>query len=122
MPITRVDGRQVDELREVRLIANPLRYAEGSCQIEWGNNKVLCAATVEGTVPPWLAGRGKGWVTAEYAMLPRSSKTRIPRDSGRSRPNSRGIEIQRLIGRPLRAVVDLGAFGEGTITSYCYLI
>lgn len=118
----RVDGRALDQLRDVRIIANPLRYAEGSCQIEWGNNKILCAATVEGVVPKWMAGKGKGWVTAEYAMLPRSSKQRIPRESSRTRPNSRAIEIQRLIGRALRAVVDVNAFGERMVTVDCDVI
>lgn len=120
--IKRIDKRQENELREVRLVPNPLRYAEGSCQIEWGNNKVLCAATVDARVPNWLAGQGRGWITAEYAMLPRSSKQRIERDANRNKPNSRGIEIQRLIGRALRAVVDLNAFGERTITIDCDVI
>lgn len=118
----RIDKRQPGDLRPVRLVPNPLRYAEGSCQIEWGHNKVLCAVTVEGRVPGWMAGQGKGWLTAEYAMLPRSSKQRITRDGNRSQPNSRSIEIQRLIGRALRAVVDLNAFGERLITVDCDVI
>lgn len=122
MTTPRVDGRALDQLRDVKLTPNPLRYAEGSCLIEWGFNKILCAATVEAGVPKWLAGQGRGWVTAEYSMLPRSSKQRIPRDSQRNRPNSRGIEIQRLIGRSLRAVVDSQAFGERQITIDCDVI
>ncbi|MBI5154925.1 ribonuclease PH [Candidatus Poribacteria bacterium] len=118
----RIDGRGADQLREVRVTPNYLRFAEGSCLIEWGKNKVLCAATVEPAVPPWLAGKGGGWVTAEYAMLPRSSKQRVPRDAGRTRPNARAIEIQRLIGRALRAATDMKAFGERMITIDCDVI
>lgn len=118
----RIDKRQPGDLRAIRLIPNPLRYAEGSCEIQWGNNRILCAATVEARVPGWMMGTGKGWITAEYSMLPRSSKQRIVRDSERSKPNSRGIEIQRLIGRALRAVVDLKAFGERSITIDCDVI
>lgn len=115
----RVDGRQLDELRSVRITPGYLRFAEGSALIEWGKNKVLCAATVENRVPPHLIGRGTGWVTAEYAMLPRSAKQRIPRDSSRSGPNGRSIEIQRLIGRSLRMAVDLKALGERSILIDC---
>ncbi len=118
----RIDRRKTDELREIKITPNPLRYAEGSCEIQWGNNRVLCAATVEGMVPKWLAGQGRGWVTAEYSMLPRSTKQRIKRDNNRDRPNSRAIEIQRIIGRSLRAVVDLKAFGERMITVDCDVI
>jgi ribonuclease PH len=118
----RIDKRQPEELREITIEANPLRFAEGSCEIRWGRNRILCAATVEGAVPRWLAGQGKGWVTAEYAMLPRSSRQRITRDSQRQKPNSRALEIQRIIGRSLRAVVDLKALGERTITIDCDVI
>jgi len=118
----RIDRRQPDQLRDVELIPNPLRYAEGSCEIRWGNNRVLCSATVESTVPGWIKGTGKGWVTAEYAMLPRCSKDRITRDGNRNRPNSRGLEISRIIGRSLRAVVDLKAFGERQIIVDCDVI
>jgi len=118
----RIDKRQPEDLREISIDANPLRFAEGSCEIRWGRNRILCAATVEGSVPKWLAGQGKGWVTAEYAMLPRSSRQRIVRDSQRQRPNSRGLEIQRIIGRSLRAVVDLKALGERMITIDCDVI
>jgi ribonuclease PH len=118
----RIDKREAEDLREIVIDANPLRFAEGSCEIRWGRNRILCAVTVEGTVPKWLAGQGKGWVTAEYAMLPRSTRQRIVRDSQRSKPNSRALEIQRIIGRSLRAVVDLKALGERTITVDCDVI
>jgi ribonuclease PH len=118
----RIDGRQPDELRPITVTPDYLRFAEGSCLIEWGKNKVLCAATVEPSVPSWLSGRGSGWVTAEYSMLPRSSKQRVMRDAARSKPNARSIEIQRIIGRSLRAAVDLKAFGERMITVDCDVI
>lgn len=118
----RIDGRAADQLREVRFTPNYLRFAEGSVLVEWGKNKVLCAATVEQRVPPHLAGSGTGWVTAEYSMLPRSAKQRIQRDGTRTKPNSRALEIQRLIGRSLRAVVDMAAFGERSILIDCDVI
>lgn len=118
----RIDGRQADQLREVRITPNYLRFAEGSVLIEWGKNKVICAATLEPKVPPHVFGTGQGWVTAEYSMLPRSAKQRIPRDGSRGKPNGRGIEIQRLIGRALRSVVDLKAFGERSILIDCDVI
>ncbi|MEQ8822099.1 MAG: ribonuclease PH [Sumerlaeia bacterium] len=117
--LPRIDGRAPNRLRPVRLVPDYLRFAEGSVLVEWGNNRVICAATVENGVPGWLIGQGQGWVTAEYAMLPRSSKQRIMRDANRNKPNSRGIEIQRLIGRSIRSVVDLKAFGERTILIDC---
>jgi ribonuclease PH len=104
-------------VRPCRIQTGALRHAEGSCQIELGDTKVLCAATVEDRVPPWLYGSDSGWVTAEYAMLPRAGKERTPRE--RVRPAGRSMEIQRLIGRCLRAVVDLRAIGERTITVDC---
>lgn len=116
----RADGRAWDALRPVRITRKFLKSAEGSCLIEVGDTKVLCAASVEDRVPPFLRDSGRGWVTAEYSMLPRSTNTRTPRDTGR--PNGRSLEIQRLIGRSLRAVVDLGAFGERTITLDCDVI
>ena len=109
----RLDGRAADELRPVRIDAGVQGYAEGSALIEAGETRVLCAVSVEETVPRWLRGSGRGWVTAEYAMLPRSTLTRTPRErnaGGRSR------EIQRLIGRSLRAVVDLDALGQRMFT------
>jgi len=116
----RADGRALDALREVRITRRFLKHAEGSCLIEMGDTRVLCAASVEDRVPPFLKDSGRGWVTAEYAMLPRSTNTRSPRDTGR--PNGRSLEIQRLIGRSLRSVVDLAGFGERTVTLDCDVI
>jgi ribonuclease PH len=116
----RIDGRQAGDLREVKITPDYLRFAEGSVLIDWGKNRVLCAATVENRVPPHLAGTGTGWVTAEYAMLPRSAKTRIGRE--RERLNRRSVEIERLIGRSLRAAVDLKALGERSILIDCDVI
>jgi ribonuclease PH len=113
----RADGRAWDELRPVRITRQFLKHAEGSCLIEMGDTRVICAASVEDRVPPFLRDTGKGWVTGEYAMLPRSTHTRSPRDTGR--PNGRSLEIQRLIGRSLRSVVQLDAFGERTVTLDC---
>lgn len=113
----RLEGRKPDELRPVNIIPGYLPYAEGSALITIGRTHVLCAATIEPRVPPFLAGTGKGWVTAEYAMLPRSSPQRIPRE--RSQTSGRSQEIQRLIGRSLRAVTNLKALGERTIIIDC---
>ncbi|MBV9848646.1 MAG: ribonuclease PH [Armatimonadetes bacterium] len=113
----REDGRALDQTRPITLTRGFARYAEGSCLIQVGETKVICTASVEDKVPPFLKGQGKGWLTAEYAMLPRSTHTRSPRDTGK--PNGRGIEIQRLIGRSLRSVVDLDALGERTLTVDC---
>ncbi len=118
----RIDGRDVDQLREVKITPDYLRFAEGSVLVEWGKNKILCAATLEQRVPPYLIGTGQGWVTAEYSMLPRSAKQRIARDSTRVHGNKRSVEIQRLIGRSLRAMVDLKAFGERTLLVDCDVI
>lgn len=118
----RIDKRELNQLREIELIPNPLRFAEGSCEVRWGQNRILCAATLEPKVPGWMDGKGKGWVTAEYAMLPRSGKQRIQRDANKGKTNSRAVEIQRLIGRSLRAVVDLEAFGERMLTVDCDVI
>ena len=114
---TRIDGRQFDELRPVKLETGVAKFAEGSCRISMGDTVMLVTATVDDRVPQWMKGRGSGWVTAEYAMLPRSGRQRNQRDS--FRPNGRSLEIQRLIGRSLRAVVDLEALGERTITLDC---
>jgi ribonuclease PH len=106
-------------MRPVRLITNYLLTAEGSAIIEVGNTRVLCAASIEETVPPFLRGSGKGWVTAEYSMLPRATATRTPREIVKGRPTGRTLEIQRLIGRSLRTVVDLQALGERSIIIDC---
>jgi ribonuclease PH len=113
----RSDGRKPDQLRPVRIETGYLVTAEGSALIEVGSTRVLCAASVEQTVPPFLRGSGRGWVTAEYSMLPRATTTRTPREN--LRPSGRTQEIQRLIGRSLRSVVDLGALGERTIILDC---
>jgi len=122
-PITligRPSGRRNDELRPVEIIAGYLPYAEGSALIKMGNTHVLCAATVEARVPNFLVGTGRGWITAEYGMLPRSSRERISRE--RMGPGGRTAEIQRLIGRALRAAVDLTALGERMIIIDCDVI
>src|SRR3990172_2929910 len=110
--MTRTDGRKADWLRTVSIKRNFLKFAEGSVLMEIGNTKVICSATVEEKIPAFLQGKGQGWVTAEYSMLPRSGKSRIPRETGSTR--GRTHEIQRLIGRSLRAVVDLTSLGERT--------
>lgn len=115
----RADGRQPDELRPYKATLGPNKYAEGSVLIEIGDTVVLCTATTEERVPPFLKGQGQGWVTAEYAMLPRATSTRNQRESIRGKLGGRTMEIQRLIGRALRAVVDLEALGERTITVDC---
>ena len=116
--MVRTDGRGLDKIRKVQITRNYIKHAEGSCLIELGNTHVVCTASIEESVPPFLRGSGTGWVTAEYGMLPRSCKTRIPRgkDSGRT------YEIQRLVGRSLRAVTDMKLFGERTIWIDCDVI
>ncbi len=116
----RADGRKADELRKLKVTRNYLKTAEGSVLIEFGDTRVLCTATVENSVPPFLKGKGTGWVTAEYAMLPRSSTQRISRE--RSKVGGRTQEIQRLIGRSLRSVVDMKALGERTVLIDCDVI
>jgi len=116
----RVDGRKADELRKIKITKNYLKSAEGSVLIEMGDTKVICTATVDKSVPPFLRGKGVGWVTAEYAMLPRSSAQRISRE--RSKVGGRTHEIQRLIGRALRSVVDMNALGERTVLIDCDVI
>ena len=113
----RFDGRQNDQLRPVKITPNFARYAEGSALIAFGNTQVLCTATVDATVPKWLQGTGKGWVTAEYGMLPRSTHTRIARDKAAT--GGRTQEISRLIARSLRAAVDLKLLGEKQIVVDC---
>ncbi len=118
----RPDGRRPGELRPVRIRRHYLKYAEGSVLIEMGDTKVICTASIEDKVPSFIKGEGKGWVTAEYSMLPRSTSVRTPRDITRGRLNGRSCEIQRLIGRSLRAVVDLEKLGERTIWIDCDVI
>ncbi len=118
----RTDLRRPDQLRPIRIFPGYLATAEGSALIEIGNTRVLCAATVEDTVPPFLRNAGRGWVTAEYAMLPRATVERTPREVNRGKPSGRTQEIQRLIGRSLRAVVDAEALGERTILVDCDVI
>jgi len=120
--MTRVDGRELDQMREVRITANPLRHAEGSAMIEMGGTKVLCAATLQDKVPPHRKGTGRGWLTAEYAMLPRCSAQRITRDGVRGRIGGRSAEIQRLIGRVLRTVIRLEKLGERQVIIDCDVI
>ena len=115
----RNDNRQPGDLRPVEITPNYLMTAEGSALIRVGNTRVLCAATVEDTVPSFLRNSGKGWVTAEYSMLPRATARRTPREVTKGRPSGRTHEIQRLIGRSMRSVVDLKALGERTITLDC---
>jgi ribonuclease PH len=118
----RTDGRQANELRPTRITPDYLMTAEGSVLIEAGNTRVLCAATVEDSVPGFLRGTGKGWVTAEYAMLPRATVTRTAREISKGRPSGRTHEIQRLIGRSLRSVVDLTMLGERSVIIDCDVI
>jgi ribonuclease PH len=118
----RIDQRRIDQLRPARITTNYLLTAEGSALIEVGNTRVLCAATVEETVPQFLRGGGKGWVTAEYSMLPRATATRTQREVSKGRPSGRTHEIQRLIGRALRSVVDMAALGERTVIVDCDVI
>jgi ribonuclease PH len=115
----RPDGRSPHQLRPVQITPGYLKTAEGSVLITVGNTHVLCAASVEASVPPFLRNSGKGWVTAEYSMLPRATSTRSPREVSKGRPSGRTHEIQRLIGRSLRAVVDFDALGERSIILDC---
>ncbi|WP_152391654.1 ribonuclease PH [Paenibacillus guangzhouensis] len=118
----RINGRKQDQLRTVSITTNANKYAEGSVLIEFGDTKVICTATVDEKVPPFMKGQGKGWITAEYSMLPRATQTRNQRESARGKLTGRTMEIQRLIGRALRSVVDLHALGERTITLDCDVI
>lgn len=118
----RSDGRSPIELRPVKLTTDFTRYAEGSVLIDIGDTRVLCNASIEDRVPNFLKGKGVGWVTAEYAMLPRSTESRSPRESHRGSPSGRSHEIQRLIGRSLRSVVDMSCLGERTVTIDCDVI
>lgn len=118
----RSNGRKSDELRPMNLSTHVNKYAEGSVYIEMGDTKVLITATVDEKVPPFLKGQGKGWVTAEYSMLPRATQSRNQREANRGKLSGRTMEIQRLIGRALRSVVNLHALGERTITLDCDVI
>ena len=115
----RADGRAPDDLREVRIEPGFVRTANGSALVEAGGTRVICTATVEEQVPRWMAGQGRGWVTAEYGMLPASTGERKQRDVSRGRPDGRTVEIQRLIGRSLRGVVDFATLGERTVWVDC---
>lgn len=118
----RIDGRKPEQLRKVKITTGYIMYPEGSVLIEMGNTKVICNASVEEKVPPFLKGQNKGWITAEYSMLPRATSTRNQREANRGKISGRTNEIQRLIGRSLRAVVDFTALGERTITLDCDVI
>ncbi len=118
----RPNDRKADQIRPVKITRNYTAYAEGSVLVEFGNTKVLCNATVEENVPRWLKGQGKGWVTAEYGMLPRSTHSRMRREASSGKQGGRTMEIQRLIARSLRAVVDLEAMGEIMVTVDCDVI
>ena len=118
----RSDGRKNDQIRHAKITRNYIKHAEGSVLIEVGDTKVICTASIEEKVPPFLKGTGEGWITAEYNMLPRSTATRKPRDIARLKVDGRTMEIQRLIGRALRSVVDLKALGEKTIWIDCDVI
>lgn len=118
----RPSGRTPDQLREICITRNYTKHAEGSVLVEFGDTKVLCTATVETRVPSFLRGKGQGWVTAEYGMLPRSTGSRMGREAARGKQGGRTMEIQRLIGRSLRAVVNLEALGENSITVDCDVI
>ena len=115
----RPSGRATNEMRKVKFTRNYTMHAEGSVLVECGNTKVLCTATVDNNTPPWLRGKGKGWVTAEYGMLPRSTNSRMGREAARGKQSGRTQEIQRLIGRSLRAVVNMEALGERQIIVDC---
>jgi ribonuclease PH len=117
--MTRSDGRAANALRPVSIEPNYLKYAEGSALISVGNTRVLCAATLEDKVPPWMRGRGTGWVSAEYAMLPRATQERTQREASKGKIGGRTHEIQRIIGRALRAVTDMAKLGERTIWLDC---
>ena len=118
----RPSGRAPDELRNIRFTRHYTKHAEGSVLVEFGDTKVICTASLEDRVPNFLKGQGRGWVTAEYGMLPRSTSTRMAREASRGKQGGRSLEIQRLIGRSLRAAIDLEALGERNITIDCDVI
>ena len=119
---TRTDGRVPNQLRPVKIVPDYLKFAEGSVLIRVGDTRVICAATIEDRVPGWMRGKGRGWVTAEYSMLPRAGTERSQREASRGSIGGRTHEIQRLIGRSLRGVIDMGRLGERTITLDCDVI
>jgi ribonuclease PH len=120
--MARSGGRKNNELRRIKITNNFIEYAEGSCLIEFGNTKVITTASVEDTVPPFLKGKGTGWVSAEYGMIPRSCRSRVPREASKGKLGGRTHEIQRLIGRSMRTVVDMPKLGERTIWMDCDVI
>src|SRR5688572_21368717 len=120
--MTRPSGRAANQLRTIEIIPNYTRYAEGSCLVKFGDTHVLCTASVEEKIPGWMKGMGKGWVTAEYGMLPRSTHSRMDREAAKGKQSGRTQEIQRLVGRALRAVVDMQALGERQIKIDCDVI
>lgn len=120
--IFRSDNRALDQMRTLELTPEFIRTAEGSCLIEVGHTRVICTATIEESVPGWMRNQGKGWVTSEYGMLPRATLTRTPREASKGKQGGRTHEIQRLIGRSLRAVVDMAALGERTVWIDCDVI
>ena len=120
--VTRPSGRASDQLRAVSIERHYTRHAEGSVLVSFGHTRVLCTASIEDRVPPWLRGKGEGWVTAEYGMLPRATHTRMQREAAKGGQGGRTMEIQRLIGRSLRAVTDLKLLGERQITLDCDVI
>ena len=122
MDLKRPDGRPPHQLRPVKLTRGVMKFADASCLVEWGQTHVICTATIEEKVPPFLRGRGTGWVSAEYGMLPRSSAQRIEREAVKGRLGGRTQEIQRLIGRSLRTVVDLARLGERTVIIDCDVV
>jgi ribonuclease PH len=118
----RPSGRAIDQLRDIVLETDVNKYAEGSCLARFGDTHVLCTASIEESIPPWLRNSGRGWITAEYGMLPRSTGSRTDREAARGKQSGRTQEIQRLIGRSLRAVTDLTAFGERQVRIDCDVI
>ena len=117
--MTRQDGRAPDQLRKLKITKDYIKYAEGSCLIELGDTKVITTATIENSVPPFLKGKGTGWITAEYGMIPRSCKTRVQREASKGKLGGRTMEIQRLIGRSMRSVADMSKIGERTLWVDC---
>ncbi|MCH7615922.1 MAG: ribonuclease PH [Nitrospinae bacterium] len=120
--LERMDGRRRDEIRPVNVTRPFIKHADGSVLMEMGDTKVICTASIEEKVPPFLRNKGQGWVTAEYAMLPRATHERTPREASRGKQSGRTLEIQRLVGRALRAVTDMSAMGERTILIDCDVI